>query len=261
MELLEGKTALVAGVANERSIAFGIARQLHAHGARVGLSYASETLKRRVEPLAEKIDAPFAQLCDVTDDGDIAALSDRAAADLGHVDVLVHAVAYARREDLKGAFADTSREGFHIAMDVSVYSLIALTRAMLPLMSSGASVITVTYYGGEKVAANYNVMGVAKAALESATRYLAADLGPSGIRVNAISAGPIKTLSAAGVSGFKDVYDEFPRYAPLRRHVEADDVGRAAVWLAGDLSRNTTGDVLFVDAGYNILAGPMQERS
>lgn len=256
MNLLEGKTALVFGVANERSIAWGIARELHAHGATVGLSYAHESLERRVRPLAEQINSTFVQKCDVGSDEEIAALFERAAGELGHIDILVHAVAYARREDLTGAFSATSREGFHTAMDVSVYSLVAITREALALMGSGSSVLTVTYYGGEKVAANYNVMGVAKAALESATRYLASELGPRGIRVNAISAGPIRTLSAAGVSGFKEVYNAFSSVAPLRQNIEIEDVGQAAVWLSSTMSRNTTGHVLFVDGGFNTLAGP-----
>jgi enoyl-[acyl-carrier protein] reductase I len=256
MKLLEGKGALVFGVANHRSIAWGIARQLHAQGASVGITYADEGLRRHVAPLAEEIGAPFLEKCDLTNDAEIASVAEKAAAALGRIDILVHAVAYARKEDLSGAFSETSRKGFRVAMEISCYSLVAVTREALPFMSDEGSVITLTYYGGEKVAPNYNVMGVAKAALESATRYLAAELGPRGIRVNAISAGPVRTLSAAGVSGFKDMYNEFPRIAPMRRHLDIDDVGSAAVWLASDLSRNTTGQTLFVDGGYSILATP-----
>ncbi|MFP4301326.1 MAG: enoyl-ACP reductase [Spirochaetaceae bacterium] len=254
MRIVEGKTALVFGVANHRSIAWGIARQLKAHGARLGISYAAESLERHVAPLAEEVGAEVLTKCDVTRDEEIAYAIDQAREAIGRIDILVHAVAFARKEDLSGAFSETSREGFRVAMDVSCYSFIALTRHALPYMAEEASIITVTYYGGEKVAPNYNVMGVAKAALESSTRYLAAELGPRGIRVNAISAGPLRTLSAAGVSGFKDMYNQFPQTAPMRRHITTEDVGDAAVWLASDLSRNTTGQVLFVDGGYSILA-------
>jgi enoyl-[acyl-carrier protein] reductase I len=172
------------------------------------------------------------------------------------LDILVHAIAFANREDLEGNFYTTGREGFRIAMDVSVYSFVALARAAQALMPDGGSMLTLTYYGGQKVVANYNVMGVAKAALEAATRYLASDLGPKGIRVNAISAGPVRTLSAAGVRGFKSMYREFAEIAPMRRQISAEDIGGAAVWLASDLARNVTGEILFVDSGYNILGVP-----
>ncbi len=253
--LLEGKTALVFGVANDRSIAWSIAEQMHAHGARVELSYASEPLQRRVEPLAAQIGSRFVRQCDLTDDAAIADLFSTAAREIGTIDILVHAVAYADRTDLQGRFSDTSRSGFALAMDVSVYSLVAIAHAALPLMKPGASIVTLSYYGGQKVAPNYNVMGVAKAALESSVRYLAADLGPQGVRVNAISAGPIRTLSAQAVSGFRTAAAKAESVAPLRRGIAADDVANAAVWLGSDMARNVTGDVLFVDAGYNIMAG------
>ena len=256
MGLLDGKRALIFGIANDHSIAWGIARQLYKHGARVALSYAAENLERRVRPLAEKVESDFVRRCDLTKDEEIAALFEDAREELGSIDILVHAVAFARREDLSREFSATDRDGFRLALEVSCYSLVAVTRGALPLMGEEGSVMTVTYYGGEKVAANYNVMGVAKAALESSTRYLAAELGPKGIRVNAISAGPVRTLSAAGVGGFKEMYNRFPEYAPLRRNIDIDDVGSTAVWLASDLSRNTTGQVVFVDGGYSILAGP-----
>ncbi|MFW5685699.1 MAG: enoyl-ACP reductase FabI [Spirochaetota bacterium] len=255
MGLLDGRNAVVFGVANERSIAWAIARALHEHGATVGLSYASETLRRRVEPLAASIDSPFTEQCDVTSDQAIASLFEKAAAVLGSVDILVHAVAYADRDDLRGAFSDTSRAGFHTAMDISVYSLVALVHHALPRMRAGSSVLTITYYGGQKVAPNYNVMGVAKSALESSTRYLAAELGPKGIRMNAISAGPVRTLSAQAVSGFRHAQSEYEKASPMKRSIDAEDVGNAAVWLASDLARNVTGEILFVDGGYNIMAG------
>lgn len=260
MALLENRTALVFGVANERSIAWGISRRMHAEGARIALSYASEPLRRRVEPLAAEVGAAFVHRCDLTNDEEIADLFRLAREELGQIDILVHAVAYAERNELRGRFSDTSRAGFRVAMDVSVFSLVALARAALPLMRPGAAVVTLTYYGGQKVAPNYNVMGVAKAALESATRYLAADLGPQGIRVNAISAGPIRTLSAQGVTGFRHAETEYASASPLRRGIDTDDVANAAVWLCSDLARNVTGEVLFVDGGYNIMAGGLHSE-
>ncbi len=261
MKLLEGKNALVFGVANDHSIAWGIARALHAQGANLAFSYASPALERRVRPLAEKVDAIFAEECDVAKDEDIEAVFAKTAESWDRIDILLHAIAFADREELKGAYYETSRAGFHMAMDISVYSFTALARAALPLMTEGGSMMTVTHYGGDKVMPNYNVMGVAKAALESSTRYLAADLGPKGIRVNAISAGPIRTLSAAGVSGFKRMYRHYPDIVPLRRHISLDDVGGVAVWLASDLSSAVTGEVLFVDAGYSILGVPIVEAN
>jgi len=256
MTLLTGKRALIFGVANDHSIAWGIARALHEHGAELAFSYASPVLERRVRPLAESVGSTFVELCDVTDDSQIEAVFAKAGERFKQLDILVHAIAFANREDLEGNFYTTGREGFRIAMDVSVYSFVALARAAQALMPDGGSMLTLTYYGGQKVVANYNVMGVAKAALEAATRYLAADLGPKGIRVNAISAGPVRTLSAAGVRGFKSMYREFAEIAPMRRQISAEDIGGAAVWLASDLARNVTGEILFVDSGYNILGVP-----
>jgi enoyl-[acyl-carrier protein] reductase I len=259
MKLLEGKNALVFGVANDHSIAWGIARAFHQHGANLAFSYASEALERRVRPLAESVDAGFVELCDVSKDEDIEAVFEKASRELGRIDVLVHAVAFANREDLMGDFHETSRDGFRLAMDISVYSLIALARAALPMMTEGGSILTMTYYGGQKVVPNYNVMGVAKSALEATTRYLAADLGGRGVRVNAISAGPIRTLSAAGVSGFKRLYRHFASIAPLGRNITIDDIGGAAVWLSSEMAAVVTGEVLFVDSGYNILGVPTDE--
>ncbi|MCJ7513156.1 MAG: enoyl-ACP reductase [Anaerolineales bacterium] len=256
MGLLEGKTALVFGVANDHSIAWGIAQAMHQHGARLAFSYAGEVLERRVRPLAESVGAGFVEPCDVSSDQQIQALFDRAAKDLGSIDILVHSIAYAGRDELSRPYVETSRPGFLTAMEISVYSFTALARAALPLMPHGGSMLTLTYYGSEKVMPNYNVMGVAKAALEASTRYLAADLGPRGIRVNAISAGPVRTLSASGVSGFRRLYKAFAEIAPLRRNVTAEDVAGAAVWLASDMARAITGEVIFVDSGYNILGLP-----
>ncbi len=261
MGLFEGKKGLVFGVANKYSIAWGIAKVLAEEGADVGLSYAGPALERRVRPLAEQINARYVVQCDVTKDEDIQAAFEKAREVYGTIDFLVHAIAYAKREDLDGMYVDTSRDGFHLAMDISVFSLVALTRAAVPLMSNGGSIVTMTYYGSEKVAPRYNVMGVAKAALEASVRYLAYDLGPQGIRVNAISAGPIKTLSAAGVSGFKKLYQYFPKVAPLRQHVTQEDIGRTAAFLLSDWARGITGEVVYVDAGYNILGltAPLDE--
>jgi enoyl-[acyl-carrier protein] reductase I len=255
-QLLEGKTALVFGVANDHSIAWGIARAFHQQGARLALSYAMEKLERRVRPLAETVGATFVEPCDVTRDSEIEALFAKAAADLGRIDILVHAIAYAGRDELSGRFLKTSRPGFALTMEISVYSFIALARAAAPLMTAGGSMLTLTYNAGERVVPSYNIMGVAKAALESTTRYLAADLGPSGIRVNAISAGPVRTLAAAGVAGFKQMYSQYAEQTPLRRNITIDDVGAAAVWLCSDLASATTGEILFVDSGYNILGIP-----
>jgi enoyl-[acyl-carrier protein] reductase I len=253
MKLLEGKTAFIFGVANDHSIAWGIAQAMHAQGAKLAFSYGSEVLERRVRPLAESVGADFVELCDVSRDEDISKVFTKAADQLGEIDILVHAIAFANREDLMGRFHETSRDGFGLAMDISVYSLIALARASVPLMPNGGSMLTLTYYGGQKVVPNYNVMGIAKAALESTTRYLAVDLGPDGIRVNAISAGPVRTLSAAGVSDFKQLFRHYASVVPLQHGITVEDIGGAAVWLASDMARSTTGEVLFVDSGYNIL--------
>jgi len=256
MGLLEGKKALIFGVANDHSIAWGIARAFHAEGAIVGFSSIASLIERRVQPLADSIGATFVEPCDVQDDAQIERVLARWQATYGELDILVHALAFARREDLDGAFVDTSRDGFALALDVSAYSLVAVTRAALPLMVNGGAILTLSYYGAEKVVANYNVMGVAKAALEAAVRYLAVDLGPRGVRVNAISAGPIRTLSASGIAGFKGLYGEFRDVAPLRRNVTIDDVASAAVYLASDMAAAITGEVHYVDAGFNVLGVP-----
>ncbi len=253
MGLLDGKRALIFGVANDHSIAWGIAKALHAEGATLGLSSVESLLDRRVRPLAAQLGIAFVEPCDVADDAQIARVFDRWRERFGALDVLVHALAFANREDLDGAFVDTGREGFHTALDVSAYSLTAITRAALPLLRPGASVMTLTYLGAERAVPHYNVMGVAKAALEASVRYLAADLGPAGIRVNAISAGPVRTLAASGVSGFRDMYARFREIAPLRRNITLADVGGTAVWLASDLSAGVTGEVVYVDGGFSIL--------
>jgi enoyl-[acyl-carrier protein] reductase I len=259
MGLLEGKTALIFGVANDHSIAWGIAQAMHAEGASIGLSYAMESLERRVKPLAESIQSTFVEMCDVTSDEAIDQVFSKAAEQLGTIDILVHAVAFANREELLGRYSDTTRDGFRTAMDISVYSFTALARAARPLMKRGGSMLTMTFYGSQKVVPRYNVMGVAKAALEASVRYLAADLGPEGIRVNAISAGPVRTLAAAGIPGFKKMHREFAQIAPLREGITSEDIGNAAVWMVSDKAAKTTGEVLYIDSGYNILGLPIPE--
>ncbi|MBA2700084.1 MAG: enoyl-ACP reductase, partial [Chloroflexi bacterium] len=229
---------------------------LHGEGATVGFSSIESLLDRRVRPLAESIGSTFVEACDVQSDADIARVFERWSSGHDGLDILVHALAFAKREDLSGGFVDTSRDGFALAMDVSAYSLVALARAARPQLRRGSSILTLTYYGAEKVVANYNVMGVAKAALEASVRYLAADLGPDGVRVNAISAGPIRTLAASGIAGFKGMYGSFAERAPLRSNIRIEDVGRSAVYLASDLSSAVTGEVLYVDGGFNILGVP-----
>ena len=253
MGLMDGKVALVFGVANKNSIAWGITQALHDEGATIGLSYAGEMLEKRVLPLAEEIGCDFVEQCDVTSDEQLDAVFDKAKARFGKIDTLVHCVAFANREDLGGRFVDVSREGFALALDISAYSLIAMAKRVEPLMADGGSIMSLTYYAAEKVMPKYHVMAVAKAALETITRYLANDLGPKNIRVNAISAGPIKTLAAAGVPGFRMMLKYSEKAAPLRRLVSQEDVGRTALWLASDLSSAVTGEVIHVDAGYNIL--------
>jgi enoyl-[acyl-carrier protein] reductase I len=252
--LLKGKRALVTGVANDRSIAWAIAEAFFAEGAELAFTYPGEAMGKRVVPLASQL-KPVAILdCDVSKDESI----DRAFAELGKswdtFDILVHCIAYTPREALDGRFTlVTSREAFRISLDVSAYSLIGLTRAAMPFMRHGGSVVSLSYYGSEKVVPNYNVAGVAKAALEASTRYLAEDLGPDNIRVNAISAGPLKTLAAAGIKGMRTMLGENAEKTPLRRNIGHEDVARAALYLCSDLAKNVTGEVLHVDAGQNIM--------
>jgi enoyl-[acyl-carrier protein] reductase I len=256
MGLLEGKTALIFGVANDHSIAWGIARALHGEGAEIGFSSIESLIEKRVRPLAESIGSTFIEPCDVASDEGIRSVFERWGKRYESLDILVHALAFAKREDLEGGFVETSRDGFALALDISAYSLVALAREARPLLRRGSSIITLSYYGAEKVVPNYNVMGVAKAALEASVRYLAADLGPDGIRVNAISAGPVRTLAAAGIAGFKGMYRGFAEVAPLRANITPEDVGRSAVYLASDLSSAVTGETLYVDGGFNIVGVP-----
>jgi enoyl-[acyl-carrier protein] reductase I len=260
MTLLQGKTALIFGVANNRSIAWGIAEALHNAGATVAFTYAGEVLKRRVTPLAASLGSDFIEECDVTDDAAIDRVFQKVGEKFGKIDIVVHSVAFANRDELNGPCYDTSRAGFHLAMDISCYSLIAITRTALPYLNPNSCILTMSYYGGVKVIPAYNVMGLAKAALENAVRYLAVDLGPIGHRVNCISAGPIKSLAAAGINSFKDLYAHFARFAPLRRNITIEDVGNAAIYLCSDLAKGVTGEIHYVDGGYNVIGVPADKE-
>lgn len=252
--LFEGRRVLVFGIANDRSIAWGIAQAMHEQGASFIITYAGEVLEKRVRPLAESINAELILPCDVTDDEQVERCFEQIREKWDGIDVLVHAIAFANREDLEGRFIDTSRAGFLMAQEISVFSLVQLAHHAAPLLQQRrGNIVTMSYYGSEKVVTNYNVMGVAKAALESSVRYLAADLGPDGIRVNAISAGPIKTLAASGIRGFKGILSAVEEKTPMRRNVTQADVGNAAVFLCSDLAAGVTGEILYVDSGYNIM--------
>ena len=248
-----GKKILVLGLANEKSIAWGIAQALCKHGAELALTYPNEALEKRVRPLAESIGCRQVLPCDVQSDAEMEALVAALERSWGTLDGIVHSVAFAERDDLQGRFSRTSRGGFRTALEVSVYSLIALCGKAERLMPQGGSVVTLTYLGSQRVVPNYNVMGVAKAALEASVRYLAADLGPGNIRVNAVSAGPIKTLAASGIPQFRDLLSAFAERAPLRRNVSLEDVAGTALYLLGPLSSGVTGDVVYVDCGYSIM--------
>ncbi len=256
--LLKGRKGVILGVANKRSIAWAIAKAAHDHGAELALTYANDRFKESVVELGDTIRVKHYFPCDVARDDEIAALAASLKHSFGHLDFLVHAVAFAKKEELAGRFVDTSREGYHLAQDISSFSLTALCRALKPLLERRGegptgSVVTLTYLGGQRVVPNYNVMGVAKAALEASVRYLASDLGPLGIRVNAVSAGPIKTLSAAGVQSFSTLLDTMPERAPLRRNVTQEEVADAALFLLSELARGVTGEILFVDAGFHAM--------
>jgi enoyl-[acyl-carrier protein] reductase I len=251
--LMEGKRAMVFGLANQRSIAWGISEALHQAGARLGFNYLGEALEKRVRPLAEEVDADLVVPCDVTDDDQVDAAFAAIEETWGGLDALIHSVAFADKDDLGGRFSDTSRDGYLKALEVSAYSLVHLARKARPLMRDGGSIVTMTYYGSEKVVPNYNIMGVAKATLEASVRYLADDLGPDGIRVNAVSAGPIKTLAASGVKDFRKLMKIVEDKAPLRRNVTQEEVGQTALFLCSDMGAAITGEVVHVDSGYNIL--------
>lgn len=254
-QLLAGKKFLIMGVANDRSIAWAIAKQLHEAGATLAFSYQGERLESRVQKLVESTmpGSPLISV-DVTRDEEITAAFGQLKEQWGTMDGVVHSLAYAKAEDLEGTFVDTSREGFHLAHDISAYSLVTIARQAKEMMTEGGSIITMTYIGGERIVGNYNVMGVAKAALEHSVRYLANDLGPAGIRVNAISAGPINTLAARGVKNFTSILPQVAERSPLRRNITQEEVGKTALFLASDLASGITGETIHVDAGYHIMA-------
>lgn len=252
-DLLAGKNMIVMGVANDRSIAWAIAQSLAAQGARLAFTYESERVEGRVRKLAETIPNSVLLPCNVTVDEEIDQLAEKLRSEFGVLHGIVHSIAFAKAEDLAGGFLDTSREGFALAHDISAYSLVAVSQRLSALMTEGGSIMTMTYMGSERVMRNYNVMGVAKAALESSVRYLANDLGVRRIRVNAISAGPIRTLAAKGISDFNSILKQVEEKAPLRKTTEAAEVGDTAMFLLSDLSRGITGEVIYVDGGYNIV--------
>ncbi len=252
-QAMQGKTAVVFGVANKRSIAWAIAQRLQTAGAKLAITYQNERLKQEADDLIAALPGAEAFMCDVSSDEQIAFLFAELQKKYGKLDTVVHSVAFAPADELKNDFAQTTREGFRIALDVSCYSLIAVSRAAAPLMTDGGSIVTLTYYGAERVVPHYNVMGVAKAALECAVRYLAYDLGKKKIRVNAISAGPIKTLAARGISGLSEMMKTHAERAPLQRNVDVNEVAETAVFLATDGGAGVTGETIYVDCGYNIM--------
>lgn len=261
MSLMEGKKGVIFGVSNKHGIAYGIAEQLHAQGAEIAFTYASEVMESRVRPIAEEMNAKIIMECDVTKEEDLKKVFAECEKVYGKIDFVVHAVAFANKEDLMGEFIDTSKEGWDLALGVSAYSLVSIARNAKPIMNEGGSIFALTYLGSDYVVANYNVMGVAKAALESSVRYLATDLGKFGIRVNAISAGAVKTLAAKGISGFDKMLKAAVVKSPLKRNVSLEDVGRAGVYLASDLSSGTTGQILFVDCGCHAVYASVDEMA
>ena len=259
-QILAGKKGLVTGIANEHSIAYGCAKAFRTCGAELAVTYLNEKAEPFVRPLADALNCPIVMPCDVQREGQLEGVVDRIARGWGRLGFLLHAIGFAAKAGLHGRVIDCSPEGFAIAMNVSCHSFLRMARLAEPLMTEGGSLLTVSYYGAEKVVSHYNVMGVAKAALEANVRYLAADLGPHGIRINAISAGPVRTLAAAGIAGFKRLYGSFAEVAPLRSNITIEDVGKTAVWLASDLSSAVTGEVVYVDGGFNVLGVPLADQ-
>lgn len=254
--LLSGKKGLIVGVANAKSIAYGIANQCHKHGASLAFTYLNDAIKKRVEPIAREFNSDYVYELDVNNDEHLENLSKNLQNDFGKIDFVVHAVAFAPKDALDGQFINTTKEAFSVAMNTSVYSLVSLSRAVLPALNDNASILTLSYLGGERFVPHYNVMGVAKAALESSVRYLAHDLGDKGIRVNAISAGPIKTLAASGIGDFRLILNYNEKNSPLRRNVDIDDVGKSALYLLSDLASGVSAEVHYVDCGYNSIGIP-----
>ncbi len=252
--LLQGKKALIFGIANEKSIAWAIARAFHDQGAELAITYAGESLEKRVRPLAESLNAKAILPCNVTSDDDIKAVFSELAKVWDGVDIVIHSIAFANKDELKGTIINTSREGFANAMDISVYSFLGIMKEAMPMLQGrNSATLTLSYYGAVKVFPSYNVMGVAKAALEASVRYLAEAAGPEGVRVNAISAGPIRTLAASGVNGFIQILNHVEERSPLRRNVTQEDVARAAVYLCSDMASGVSGEIHYVDGGYNVI--------
>ena len=258
--IMEGKKGLIIGVANNRSIAYGIAKACKNQGADIILTYQNDKLKKRVEKVADELDVKNIYPLDVTKPEEIEALKEAIEKDYGKIDFLVHSVAFAPREALDGKFIDTTKEAFNIAMEISVYSLIEVVQKLEPVLNDGASILTLTYLGSQRYVPHYNVMGVAKAALEASVRYLAVDLGERKIRINALSAGPIKTLAASGIGDFSEILTYNEKNSPLRKNVTIDEVGNSAMYLLSDLSSGVTAEVHYVDAGYNIMGMPLYEK-
>ncbi len=251
--LMKGKKGLIVGVANNKSIAYGISKACHEQGAELAFTYVNEQIEKRVRPIAEELGSDKVYKLDVSNEADFAELVKAIERDFGKIDFLVHSVAYAPKEALDGAFINTTKDAFRVAMEISVFSLLELSKAILPLMNEGGSILTLSYLGAEKYIPHYNVMGVAKAALEASVRYMAVDLGTQNIRVNAISAGPIRTLAASGIGDFRFILNWNETNAPLRKNVTIEEVGKSAMYLLSDLASGVTGEVHYVDAGYNIM--------
>ena len=259
MKLMDGKKGLIFGVSNTHGIAYGIAKQLYDAGAEIAFTYANEAMEKRVRPIAEEMNAKIIMGCDVTKEDEIKAVVAECEKVYGKIDFVIHAVAFANREDLQGRFIDTSLDGWNLALGVSSYSLVSVARCVEPILNEGASIIAMTYLGSEKVVANYNIMGVAKAALEASMRYLAIDLGQKNIRINCISSGAVKTLAAKGISGFDKMLKAATLKSPLNRNVTLEDVGKAGLYLASDLSSGTTGQIIYVDCGCNSVYASIDE--
>ena len=261
MKIMEGKKGVIFGISNKRGIAYGIAKSLHDHGATLGFTYANDLMKPRVQKIATEMDIPFVEPCDVTNESEIESVFSKFGKEHGSVDFVVHAVAFANKEDLMGNFYETSLEGWNTALNVSAYSLVSVTRAAVPWMTNGGSIITLSYLGGERYVPNYNVMGVAKAALDSSVQYLAAELGEKNIRVNGISAGPIKTLAGKGISGFDTLLKINAKRGPMKRNVTLEEIGNSGLYLCSDLSSGVTGELHHVDCGYHSIATSREDAA
>jgi enoyl-[acyl-carrier protein] reductase I len=256
--MLKGKKGLIIGLANKHSIAYGIAKAANQHGAELAFTYLNDAVKKRVEPIAKSFNSDAIIKLDVMDENDLDNFADEVKNKIGNIDFIVHSIAFAPKRALSGKTIDTEKEDFLVAMNVSAYSLIGLTKRLLPILNPNGSILTLTYYGSEKFVPKYNIMGIAKAALESTVRYLAVDLGEQGIRINGLSAGPIKTLAASGIEDFKTLLKWNEKHSPLSRNVTIDDVGQSAVYLLSDMSRGVTGEIHYVDSGYNIIGMPKE---